>query len=259
MNLSDLAAKGADPLQFSLALGLAENWDETWIKGFARGLAHDCDQYGVTLNGGDTFRTGAGWIVSITALGSIPRHQYVSRLGARNDDVLFVTGTVGDGALGLLCHQEKIKTTAVHRDYLTKRYLLPEPRVSAAGLVRGYATASMDISDGLVGDAEKLAHASQCGLRIEIGSVPLSNAALAIIQENPGLIGNAVTGGDDYELLFSVRPDRVKPMLAEAAEQRIAVTEIGSVVDGSDVAIISQAGDRMEFECKSYDHFGGVR
>ena len=156
VNLSDLAAKGAKPKSFSLALGLGETWSEAWIAGFARGLAEDCEQFDIILNGGDTFRTGGGFVISVTALGEVPKGKYVSRLDANIGDLIFVTGTIGDGALGLLARQGKLNgLETAHIDHLQDRYWLPQPRTALASHIQKFASAAMDVSDGLVGDLEK--------------------------------------------------------------------------------------------------------
>jgi len=129
VNLSDLAAKGAKPRYFSLALGLADTWDEPWIAEFARGLAADCDAFDIALTGGDTFRSGGGFVISITAIGEVPRGEYVSRLGASPGDTLFVTGTIGDAYAGLLARQDKLVDIGrENRAFVEDRYLLPQPR-----------------------------------------------------------------------------------------------------------------------------------
>jgi len=251
VNLSDLAAKGAKPKSFSLALGLGENCDEAWIERFALGLAQDCMAYGVTLSGGDTFKTGSGTMISITAMGEVPEEQYVSRLSAKVDDEVFVTGSIGDGALGLLARQGLLDS-----DYLTNRYLLPEPRMDIAPVVAKFATASMDISDGLVGDLEKLCKASVVGAEIFLEKVPLSVDAKSVISYESKYMEIALTGGDDYEILLCVPAEKLDDFIHASAACDFSVAHIGKITAGEGVKVFDINGKTIEFEKTSYTHTG---
>ena len=257
VNLSDLAAKGAKPTGFLVSLGLGESWDEEWLSGFSDGLAEDCEAFGISLLGGDTFKTGGGFVISITALGEHQEGQYVSRLGGKEGDLLFTTGTIGDAALGLLSRKGELsKVSNEHRNHLVQRYLLPQPRVGFATFIPKFATASMDISDGLVGDLEKLCNASGLGAEIHLNDVPLSRAAEAAIELESNLLNVAVTGGDDYEILFSVSPDNLAELNVAAEALDYPVTCIGVLNGGKGVKVFDRDGKVVEFDRTSYDHSG---
>ncbi|MEM9277685.1 MAG: thiamine-phosphate kinase [Pseudomonadota bacterium] len=255
VNLSDLAAKGATPKCFSLALGLGEQWSAEWVSAFARGLGEDCQHFDIALNGGDTFKTGGGFVISITAIGEMPEGEYVSRLGANVDDALFVTGTIGDGALGLLARQNSLNHLGQeHADYLTDRYLLPRPRTGVASVIRRFASAAMDISDGLVGDLEKLCAASGVSANVELPEIPLSTAVEVCISHESEYLKNALTGGDDYEILLTVPQDKLPGFETATADLNFPVTRIGTISQGAGVTVFDKDGSIIEFEKTSYDH-----
>src|SRR5262249_7176591 len=181
-NLSDLAAKGAAPLGFLLAIALPRDLDEAWLAAFARGLGEDAERFGCALLGGDTDRTPGPASVSIAALGLVPQGTMVLRSGAKAGDVVVVTGTIGDAALGLRLRRDPASArrwnlSAALTTHLVDRYLLPQPRSAVAESLRRYASAAMDVSDGLVGDLTKLCRASRVAVDVELARVPLSDAA----------------------------------------------------------------------------------
>jgi len=251
VNLSDLAAKGAKPKSFSLALGLGEKCDDVWVEAFAKGLAQDCKAYNLTISGGDTFKTGRGVVISITAIGEVPEGQYVSRLGAKADDAIFVSGTIGDGALGLLARQGILVS-----DLLRDRYLLPQPRVECAELVREFASAAMDISDGLIGDLEKLCRASDVGAEVLAEQVPLSDAAQDVIVHESNYLQTALTGGDDYEILLAVPQQNEQALITAAENLDFPLTKIGLITTGEGVKVFDKDGEAIEFDQTSYVHIG---
>jgi len=262
VNLSDLAAKGAVPTAISIALGLSDNWEESWIAGFAQGLAHDCRQYGIAMTGGDTFRSPGGTVIAVTALGEIRTGEYRSRLGADDGDCLFVTGTIGDGALGLLARRATLGPedapeglSQLQLETLQSNYLLPNPPVHFADVVAEFASASMDISDGLAGDLEKLAAASGFDAEVNIENVPLSDEVTTLASD-PALLSAALTGGDDYQILFTVPPDNVEGMRNAAAKAGIEVRNLAEVHSGSGkVTFLDKDGEVMRLGSKSWNHF----
>src|SRR5205085_5498584 len=186
VNLSDLAAKGADPVGFLLSLALPDGTSEAWLGDFAEGLRADAQLYRCPLLGGDTDRTPGPAMVSIAAFGTVPHGRMVRRSGAKPGDRIFVTGTIGDAALGVKLRRDpalaaRYRLEPGERDHLLARYLLPEPRVAVAEAVRRHASAAMDVSDGLAGDLGKLCGASGVSAEIEIDKVPLSSAAMRAI------------------------------------------------------------------------------
>src|SRR5690349_9967046 len=201
MNLSDLAAKGATPAGFLLSIALPTNTPESWIAAFAEGLGQDISQYGCPLLGGDTDRTPGPLSVSITAFGTLPHGAMVRRATAKPGDVIAVTGTIGDAALGVLLHRDanlakSWRLSSAAADHLRGRYLLPQPRNVLAEALRQHASAAMDVSDGLVGDLAKLCRASGVAAETDVEAIPLSDAARAALSADAKLIERILSGGD---------------------------------------------------------------
>ena len=223
VNLSDLAAKGARPSLYFLTIAWPRGTGPEAVAQFALGLSLDQDRYGIRLGGGDTVATPGPLCLSITALGHVPHGAMIRRSGAMPGDHVYVTGTIGDGAFGL-DHPEI--------DALNQRYLLPEPRVDIGQALVGIAHAAMDVSDGLIADAGHLARASGVHLSLDIERVPLSEAARTLVTASPDLIWRALTGGDDYEILFTMSPDRAREIAALPG-----ITRIGAVTAGQGVSL----------------------
>jgi len=256
VNLSDLAAKGATPVSFSLALGLPPDWQVKWLTEFARQLASDCRKYAVALTGGDTFLAPAGPVISVTAFGEIAANRYRSRLGAKPGDRLFVTGTIGDAALGLRVRRgvpEYSKLRGAKR--LLKAYRYPEPPVEFAPLIGEFASAAMDISDGFVGDLGKLAAASRVDFTVAAADVPLSKAVREALPI-AGALEAALTGGDDYQFLITVPSRKCAAFTSAVAGAGLAASELATAVAGAGRAIILAAqGRAMRFGQLSHEHF----
>jgi thiamine-monophosphate kinase len=261
VNLSDLAAKGATPAGFLLALALPEGVTEPWLKAFADGLGADADAYACPLLGGDTVKTPGPLMVSITALGSLPHGSMVRRSDARAGDRVFVTGSIGDAALGLALRRDseaarRWKLDAKLRDYLTDRYLLPQPRNALAEALRAHASAAMDVSDGLVGDFGKLCAASGVSAEIDVARVPLSEAARAALAADSTLIETILTGGDDYEIICTMGEREGESFVATTRATGVAVTEIGRIVSGDAAPrFIVADGRPLTFAHASFSHF----
>ena len=233
VNLSDLAAKGARPLGFLLSLALPKEIGDDWLAGFAEGLRGDAVLFGCPLFGGDTDRTPGPITISIAMFGSVPEGTMVRRAGAQVGDRVFVSGTIGDAALGLALRQGAPWTLSdAQRQHLRSRYLLPQPRNALSEAVRAHASASMDVSDGLAGDFAKLCRASKVAAEIEAARVPLSDAAKAVLAAEPALLETALTGGDDYEIVCSVPAGKAASFRAAAQAVHVAVTEIGEIKAG---------------------------
>jgi thiamine-monophosphate kinase len=260
VNLSDLAAKGAVPYGFLLSLALPENWTEPWLASFASGLAADAGHYRFPLIGGDTVSTPGPLTVSVTALGTVPEGKIPRRAGAQPGDKLCVTGTIGDGALGLILARGtgEIAGAALdegQRAVLLARYRLPQPRVALADLVRREASAAMDISDGLVGDLGKLCRASGVTAMVDLDAVPLSEPARIVTALSPGLVELAMTGGDDYEILCAVPASLVRGFVSQASRLGVAVTPIGDVAAGEGEPTFLREGNAYRFARRSFSHF----
>jgi thiamine-monophosphate kinase len=259
MNLSDLAAKGAKPLGFLVSVALPAAIDEAWVAAFAAGLGEDAERYQCPLLGGDTDRTPGLTSVSVAAFGTVPHGAMVRRSTAKAGDIVVVTGTIGDAALGVTLRRDhslgaRWHLSAAMREYLLQRYLLPEPRNALADAVLHHASAAMDVSDGLAGDLAKLCRASAVGADIEVAKVPLSDAARAAIAAEPKLLETALTGGDDYEIVLTLAPDKLASLRQAAHAVGVAVTDIGRVTAGEGARFI-QGGQVLAFDRPSYSHF----
>jgi thiamine-monophosphate kinase len=261
VNLSDLAAKGAAPLGFLLAIALPKGFSEDWLAAFARGLGEDADAYGCPLLGGDTDSTPGPISVSISAVGTLPSGTMVRRHGAKPGDHVFASGTIGDAALGLYVRRDEATVATwgldgAMRDHLVARYRLPQPRMALAEVVRAHATAAMDVSDGLAGDLAKLCRVSGVSADIEAARVPLSPAAARALATDAGLIEPILTGGEEYEILCAVAPGAVAAFQAGAAKAGVAVTDIGRIVSGDAAPrFLDRAGRPLAFARPGYSHF----
>jgi thiamine-monophosphate kinase len=261
VNLSDLAAKGSQPAGFLLSLALPAGIGEEWLEAFARGLGADAQAYGCALLGGDTVRTTGPVTLSITAFGTLPRDTMVGRSGARAGDLVVVTGTIGDAALGLLVRRDpdiaaRWQLDPAQRDHLIERYLLPQPRNAVAEALRQHASAAMDVSDGLAGDLGKLCAASNAAADIGVARVPLSGAASQALASDPALIETALTGGDDYEVVATVPAEARDALMADAKAAGVMLTEIGIVqADRPGVHFLDQGGKPLLFKKPSFSHF----
>lgn len=255
VNLSDLAAKGAKPLGYLLSLALPKGIGEDWIARFTQGLCEDAERYGCPLFGGDTDRTPGPIMISVAMFGNLPAGSMVRRAGARPGDLVFVSGTIGDAALGLALRQGvEAKLSEAQRAHLASRYLLPQPRNGLAEAVRTHASASMDISDGLAGDFAKLCRVSQVAAEIEVAKVPLSEAARVMAADLAMLI-TALSGGDDYEIVCTVPPEKAASFRAAAAGAGVPVTEIGRVTAGEGARFLKADGEPLAFDRASFSHF----
>jgi thiamine-monophosphate kinase len=260
VNLSDLAAKGAAPLGFLLAIALPKGFDESWLAAFARGLGADADAYGCPLLGGDTDSTPGPISISISAFGTLPAGTMVRRSGAKPGDHVFVTGTIGDAALGLLVRQDAVvpswKREATMHEHLVARYRLPQPRVALAEVVRAHASAAMDVSDGLVADLSKLCRASHVSADVEVGEVPLSAAVHQAVGADAALIEPVLTGGEDYEILCTVSPAMMRDFTAAAALSGVPVTGIGRILEGdAPPRFLDKSKQSLRFVRRGYSHF----
>jgi thiamine-monophosphate kinase len=260
VNLSDLAAKGAKPEGFVLSLVLPQGWTEDWLAGFAEGLKQIADAGGCPLIGGDTVSTPGALTLSITAFGSVPAGRMVPRSGAKPGDVLLVSGTIGDGALGLKVHGPDkppwISALAeIDCAYLADRYLHPRPRLALAAALQAHASAAMDVSDGLIGDLAKLLSTSGVGAEVDLGAVPLSGPARAAIMADPALLELAWTGGDDYEILCAASERDYPSLMAASEAAGVPLAVIGRVTAEVGTTRYLQQGQPREFARGSFIHF----
>lgn len=257
-NLSDLAAMGARPLAYLITVSTRKDTPESWYVGFAAGLAQDQAEYGLHLLGGDTTSTPGPISLSLTILGTVAPGMAIRRSGARPGDEIWVSGTIGDGALGLLAATGRLAdpggvladpggVLADPGGVLADRYRLPRPRLGLATLPM--VRACMDVSDGLVQDLGHICRASNVAAEIEAALLPVSPAG----RDRLAL---CLTGGDDYELLMAIRPADAPELLAHAAALGVAVTRIGCFSSGpAEVLVRDPTGARMELGAGGWSHF----
>ena len=220
VNLSDLAAMGAEPLAYLMTVALPGGTPDAWLQAFVAGLAEDQRRYNLQVLGGDTVSTPGPLSLSLTILGTVRPGEAIRRAGARPGDDLWVSGTIGDGALGLRAIRGEIPDDGT----LAARYRLPEPRLALGVALRGVASAMLDVSDGLVQDAGHLARLAGCGVSIEAAAIPLSPMARAA---GPAHRASILAGGDDYELLFAAPPHAAPAIETTARAAQTPVTRIG--------------------------------
>ena len=247
--LSDLAAGGATPYAYQLSLALNPAWTRRWIAAFVRGLGADQRRYGVVLCGGDTVATPGPLTITVTAFGRVARGKGLRRDGARQGDELWVSGTIGDAAIGLLAAGGHLASPA-----LETRYRLPRPRTTLGPLLVGIADATADVSDGLLADAGHIAEASNLGLAIERDRVPLSREARRLLRTEPSLWANVLGGGDDYELVMAVPPRRRTALIDAARAAKVKVSPIGTFTAGRGVRL-TVSGRAVRAPRPGYVHF----
>ncbi len=256
VNLSDLAAKGAEPFGYLLACHWSPRcgWPERMT--FVDGLRADQKAFGVALVGGDTVATPGPASFSMTLLGWIPKGRTVGRAGARPGDLVFVTGAIGDGWLGLEAVQGKLSLDVERLAALSSHYRTPTPRIDFALPIRDMASAAIDVSDGLVADLEHLAEASGVRLEIDLETVPLSAPGQAWFDgrvDEQAALEKLVTGGDDYEIAFTASARDEAALRREADRRHLRLTRIGAVTAGQGVAV-RFGGQPVAFDRSGFTH-----
>jgi thiamine-monophosphate kinase len=256
VNLSDLAAKGATPVGYLLTTALPPACDEAWLEEFSAGLAADQTEFGIVLLGGDSVATPGPATLSVSAIGLVEAGRAVLRSGAKAGDRIYVSGTLGDAALGVRAAKgEDLGIGAVERAFLLDRFRLPRPRLNLGARLIGLASAMMDISDGLVADLGHVCEASGLAGTIEVARLPLSPAARAALAVDPARLAAVLAGGDDYELLFAAPAGAAPALAALARATGVAVTEIGRVETGAGVRALDETGREIALAVKGYEHF----
>ena len=252
VNLSDLAAMGAVPLGYLMTTAFPRDIDDAWIAEFAAGLALDQREFGLDLLGGDTVATPGPMSLSLTILGHVAPGTALRRKGARAGDEIWVSGSIGDGMLGLGVLQGRF--AADPAGHLAGRYRLPRPRLGLGQGLVGIARAAMDVSDGLVQDLGHLCRAGGVAAEIEAGLVPLSASAAALVAADPALLPRCLTGGDDYELIFAAPPGSGAAIRALASNT--AATRIGHFTAGAPhVTVRDKNGAEMAMPRGGWSHF----
>ncbi|CUW40189.1 Thiamine-monophosphate kinase [Magnetospirillum sp. XM-1] len=258
VNLSDLAAKGAEPRLLMLSAAFPRTVEQDWLRRFGAGLAEDVRAFGVHLIGGDTVSTPGPLTLTLTALGRVEAGRGLKRSGAGEGDTIWVSGSIGDGALGLKAIRGELPGLSVpHLEFLAGRYRLPQPRVALGPRLVGLARGAMDVSDGLVQDLGHLCRASGLAARIEASRVPLSAAAAGVLARDESLLASVLAGGDDYEVLFTAPSGAEQAVAGLSAELGIALAPIGTMVQGEagKVAVIGANGGEIAVGRGGWRHF----
>jgi thiamine-monophosphate kinase len=250
VNLSDVAAMGGTPAWALLALSMPRV-DTSWLREFANGFARLAKMHGVALVGGDT--TGGPLSVTVQVLGCVPAGEGLRRSGGRPGDFICVSGTPGDAAAGLDIEMGRSSPGGLDEAWLRDRFLYPQPRVALGASLRSWASACIDVSDGLAGDLGKLAAASHCAARVEAAQLPLSPALMRVAGIERG-IERALTGGDDYELCFTVSALRMAEFTAALPGEQHGWRRIGSLQAGQGVEVW-RGESVMQVTAAGFDHF----
>ncbi len=260
VNVSDLAAKGATPRIYLMALSLPEAPERDWMARFAEGLGAAQRAFGMHLGGGDTDRTPGHFSIAMTVIGEVPSGRMVRRAAAQAGDALYVSGTLGDSALGLALRLDgglaaRLGLSAEEVAHAIGRYLRPQPRIALAEALRARARAAMDLSDGLMKDLGRMCRASGVGARVTAADLPLSPAMRRALAAEPVRIRDVVAAGDDYEILVAVPPAACAGFETAAQSAGVAVTRIGEITSELDVRVLDAAGVPLAPGRSGWDHF----
>ena len=256
VNLSDLAAKGARPIGFLQALALNPSIDDGYLEKYAAGLAQDVETFAVPLLGGDTTSGPGPFSITITAFGEVEKGRVLLRSGGRRGDILCVSGTIGDGALGLACLNSALHLPAGLAEAVVARYRIPEPRLALGQALGNVASACLDISDGLAADFGHLCRTSGLAATIDCEKIPLSPAARAAVSLDGQWWDTILGGGDDYELAFAVPPEQLPALKVLSDALKVPLTPIGTLSDAEDsigVKVLS-GGVAMNISRPGYRH-----
>ena len=248
VNLSDLAAMGAEPDTALLALTL-EKANEKWLKDFSEGFFSLAEQYGMSLVGGDI--TAGPLCISIVVNGVVPRKEAIYRSGAKVGDLIYVTGTIGDASLALDLLNKKYKKIDL---FLLKRLYYPSPRVKVGLALRGVASAAIDISDGLIADLEKITIASKVGAKIYANQIPLSENLKRYCRLEKAW-SYALSSGDDYELCFTVPNEKTSQLKKLFINLNCEYRCIGKIIEGITVSVMDNQKRQLKITKKGYEHF----
>jgi thiamine-monophosphate kinase len=259
VNLSDLAAMGAKPIAILLAACFPHGTDDAWLDRFSDGIRSDCAEFSIALVGGDTVATPGPLTLTLTALGDVAAGSALLRSNARSGDQIWVSGTIGDAAFGLeVARGGGGKLPPAEAKSLVERYRLPQPRVHLGPALVGLARAAMDVSDGLIGDLGHICRASGVAAVVEAASVPLSPACQAAIDAGLGEgLGTVLSGGDDYELLFTAPPSATGQLISLGEKLDLRLTPFGSIMPGTGVTVRGPKGRPMRLSGGGYRHFNG--
>ena len=257
-NLSDLAAMGAEACGYVMTTAMPSSVGRPWLAAFAQGLRRDQTHFRLNLLGGDVVKTPGPLTLSLTALGHVPAGRTLLRNGARPGDVIFLSGTVGDAALGLKVLKGELRGLSPEAEAsLAERYRLPRPRLELGqGLLeRDLATAALDVSDGLLADLGHIADGSGLGAEVAIHALPLSAAVGAALAADRAEEETILTGGDDYELLFTASPDKAGEVTALSRALDLPLTRIGHMTEEAGLKVLDASGIARELGAGGWRHF----
>ena len=260
VNVSDLAAKGATPRIYLMALSLPEAPERSWMAKFAAGLGEAQRAFGIHLAGGDTDRTPGHFSIAITVIGEVPAGRMVRRAAARAGQAIYASGTLGEAALGLALRSDpalaaRLGLTSDEAARAIRRYLRPEPRIGLAPALLAHAAAAMDISDGLLKDLGRMCRSSGVGARIAATDLPLSSALRRAVAAEPDRISAAIAAGDDYEILATVEMSSCAAFEAAARAGGVTVTRIGEITASPEVRVLGADGAPISPSRPGWDHF----
>lgn len=253
VNLSDLAAKGAQPLAYQLNIAFPNAPDEAWIQVFTDALREDQERFGIKLSGGDTTSIKGALSISITVMGLVPKGRAVRRFGAKAGDVLVCTGTVGDAFVGL----ESLRGNIALQNPapFLAAYQAPIPACDIAEDVQVYANASLDVSDGLIADIGHIARASGLRAIVNVGDVPLSDDARTLVEHGDVALNSLIVGGDDYVLVCAVSPENVDDFMRAVREKGFDPAFIGQLDIGEGVSVLDQSDQNIDLKQTGWSHF----
>jgi thiamine-monophosphate kinase len=256
VNLSDLAAKGARPVGYLLAASFGKSVTADWLAAFASGLAADQETYGLSLLGGDTTANPGPTTLSVTVIGEAEERTVVRRSGAKPGEGIYVSGTLGDAALGLRAIRGELsRLETSDREFLAGRFRLPEPRLALGQALLGVASATIDISDGLIADLGHVCQESAVRAEVALEDVPLSAAARRALAVDPALRDDVLGGGDDYEILFTASPNAERALTEAAMRARLAFSRIGTIREGAGIEVTDRAGRPVAVKHAGFRHF----
>lgn len=261
INVSDIVSKGASPHVYLMNLSLPDFPTEDWLHAFTTGLASAQDTYGCHLTGGDTDKTPGPLSVSITLVGIVPRGQMVRRATAQPGDVVFVTGPIGNATLGLRIAQDEgfAKRAGLSGDNsaaLEASFRQPQPDIAVADLLVRYASSAMDVSDGLIKDFHHMCAASDCGGRLDLRRMPVSDAAKVVLHAGGTTRVDLARGGEDYVVLGCAHENSFASLVEAGVEAGITITPIGQmqpIVDG--IQVVDETGELDLLHNGGWDHF----
>lgn len=252
VNVSDIIAKGGRPALYWLGLALTEeNASTEWLQSFSDGLAEAQQKFGSRLAGGDTTKSAEGTVISVTMLGYVPSGLAILRSGAKDGDDLYITGTLGNAALGLQCLQKNISGF----ELLKTAYFTPDPPVKVGQELAGIASASADVSDGLIADCRHIAECSSVKIRIWQANLPVSREAEALLVSYESLRDKIWSGGDDYQIVFTAPSQKRSDISEIEARNGIQIHRIGEVLEGKGVELLDHKGEVVQVSSGGYTHF----